>query len=75
MVTVWPAYGRLYDVGIVRSTLDAKYESAELKKVINQSTNLNKVEKTELYELLLKYEDMFDGTLGKWRRTPHSIRQ
>ena len=26
-----------------------------------------------MYKLLLKYEDMFDGTLGKWKGSTYSI--
>ena len=57
----------------VYNILDAKYQSADLTEVVNNSTNLDNAEKAKLYKLLLKYEDMFDGTLGKWKGTPHSI--
>ena len=57
----------------INNILDAKYNAANLKQVVTDSINLNKEEKAKLHKLLLKYEDMFDGTLGKWNGTPHSI--
>ena len=57
----------------MNNILDAKYESAALNEVIKNSTNLDKAKKSKLYKLLLKYEDMFDGTLGKCKGTLYYI--
>ena len=57
----------------MNNILDANYESANLKEAIKNSTNIDRAEKVKLYKLLIKYEDMFNGTLGKWKGTPYSI--
>jgi hypothetical protein len=46
--------------------LDAKYEKANLQLITSQCTYLPKEERTALLKLLLRYEDLFDGTLGTW---------
>jgi len=46
--------------------LDSKYEKANLKEVVKGATHLNQSQKDKLHQLLLKYEDIFDGTLGEW---------
>ena len=50
--------------------LDSKYEKANLSKVVAQTTHLSDIEKQKLYKLLVKYEDLFDGTLGEWKTEP-----
>ena len=51
--------------------LDDKYEKEDLYKVMNKKCqNLNTEELEILLCLLRKYEDIFDGTLGKWNTTP-----
>ena len=51
--------------------LDAKYEKADLPKVVEDTCpHLSMPEKKELLMLLLKYEHLFDGTLGKWKTKP-----
>ena len=46
--------------------LDAKYEKANLKKLVKEHTHLSVLEQQQLYRLLKKFEDLFDGTLGNW---------
>jgi hypothetical protein len=46
--------------------LDAIYEKADLINVVSKCTYLNKKEQNILLQLLIKYEDLFDGTLGTW---------
>ena len=46
--------------------LHVKYHKADLSKVAANAVHLNTNEKKKLYELLLKYEDLFDG-LGEWK--------
>ena len=50
--------------------LDSKYEQANLREVVKGATHLNQSQKDKLYQLLLKYEDIFDGTLGEWEGEP-----
>jgi hypothetical protein len=54
--------------------LDAKYEKADLTNVVSKCTYLNKKEQTTLLKLLLKYKDLFDGTLGTWNGPEVDIR-
>ena len=51
--------------------LDAKYEKADLPKVVHeQCAHLTKTEQEQLLQLLDKYKELFDGTLGKWKTSP-----
>ena len=50
--------------------LDAKYEKADLDKVVSDCNHLEKAEKQKLLRLLKKFEELFDGTLGEWKTTP-----
>jgi hypothetical protein len=50
--------------------LDSKYNKANLKTVVQGAKHLNDKERDLLYHLLIKYEDIFDGTLGEWRTSP-----
>ena len=51
--------------------LDASYEKANLPKVIkNTCGHLSKIEQAKLLTLLLKYEELFDGTLGNFETDP-----
>ena len=50
--------------------LDANYKKADLQAVVNNCTHLNSAEKDKLLELLKKFEQLFDGTLGHWRTKP-----
>ena len=53
--------------------LDANYKKADLQAVVENCTHLNSVEKDKLLELLKKFEQLFDGTLGHWRTKPVSF--
>ena len=50
----------------IKTILDAKYEKANLEEVIATCKHLSEHEQASLLELLNKYEDLFDGTLGHW---------
>ena len=51
--------------------LDAKYEKADLHKVMeNQYQHLTMTQRNELLKLLQKFEELFDGTLGTWKTDP-----
>jgi hypothetical protein len=50
--------------------LDAKYEAADLREIVESISTINDTEKGELLRLLQKYEELFDGTLGDWETSP-----
>ena len=50
--------------------LDAKYEKADLRKVVSDSQHLTEHEQSQLLTLLSKYENTFDGGLGLWKTKP-----
>ena len=50
----------------MKHILEAKYEPANLKEVVNSCSNLTSNEKYKLYDLLSKYKTLFDGSLGHW---------
>ena len=50
----------------LKKILDAKYEAADLKEICRDQPELSRDEQDRLLRLLLKYESLFDGTLGTW---------
>ena len=54
--------------------LDAEYKAADLSEIAAAATHLNKDEQSQLFLLLNKYKDLFDGTLGKWTGEPCHIK-
>jgi hypothetical protein len=50
----------------VKKILDNDYGEANLHEVARSQTHLTREEQDKLEELLRKYQDLFDGTLGKW---------
>ena len=50
----------------IQRILDAKYEAANINDVCAHQEQLDQVKKDKLKQVLLKYETLFDGTLGKW---------
>jgi len=57
----------------IKEILDAKYEKISIKEVVAGQTHLNKECQTKLKELLTKFEDLFDGTLGRWNGPSYEI--
>ena len=51
----------------IKQILDAKYEAADLKEIPDEAVPLSREERDQLYNLLMKYEKLFDGTLGLWK--------
>lgn len=48
--------------------LDAKYEKADLPRIVQENCSQSSVtERKPLLELLQKYGELFDGTLGEWK--------
>jgi hypothetical protein len=58
----------------LKKILDAKYEKANLPKIIEGYSHLNKEQKNSLLKLLIKFESLFDGTLGMWKDTDYKIK-
>ena len=55
----------------MRRILDAKYKKSDLKKAMTeQCQHLNAKECEIILNLISKYEELFDGTLGTWNTTP-----
>ena len=51
--------------------LDAKYEKADLPRVVQENCqHLTRDQRNVLLKLLLNYEELFDGTLGDWDTDP-----
>ena len=57
----------------IKKILDAKYEPADLDKVVESHTHLTEEEQKPLRALLEKYKTLFDGTLGTWRNEQYNI--
>ena len=53
--------------------VDAKYAPADLVKIADEQKHLSKGEQQELYQLLNKHNQLFDGTLDKWKGKPIHI--
>ena len=54
----------------VSRILDACYQKADLASLVCQVKTLNKVEQLKLLNVLEKYKDLFDGTLGAFKTKP-----
>ncbi len=55
-------------------TLDAKYEKADLPAIIRENCSyLTALDREKLLLVLLKFESLFDGTLGDWKLPPVSF--
>ena len=57
----------------ITQIIDAKYEKADLHQIVQAQKQLNQNEQHQLLQLLQKYEELFDGTLGKWKGSPYNI--
>jgi hypothetical protein len=54
--------------------LDAKYEKADLPAIIRENcSHLKPSEREKLLSALLRFESLFDGTLGDWNLPPISF--
>ena len=53
----------------LKKILDAKYEAADLRQICEEQDELSEDERERLFQLLDKYNTLFDGTLGKWTGT------
>ena len=57
----------------ITQILDAKYKKANLKDIVQECPKIDKEQRKKLYALLLQYENVFDGTLGKWNGPAYNI--
>jgi hypothetical protein len=57
----------------VKEILEAKYVPAGLEQICSSCTHLQIEQQKKLLDLLQKYEDLFDGSLGKWNGTEVNI--
>ncbi len=54
--------------------LDAKYEKADLPAIIRENcSHLTTSDREKLLSVLLKFESLYDGTLGDWKLPPVSF--
>ncbi len=54
--------------------MDAKYEKADLPAIIRENcSHLTASNREKLLSVLLKFESLFDGTLGDWKLPPVSF--
>ena len=57
----------------IKKIIDAKYEKANSKEITITLKNTNSDKQFLIYELLKKYENVFDGTLGNYTGTEYEI--
>ncbi len=53
--------------------LNAKYEKTDLPAIIRECSHLTASDREKLLSVLLKYEALFDVTLGDWKLPPVSF--
>ena len=54
--------------------LDAKYENADIQSAVDiNCPHLSLPDQSKLLDLINKYKDLFDGTLGDWNAEPVSL--
>ena len=58
---------------VKRRILDNDYTVADLRQVVKSQTHLTPDERKDLEALLKEYEDLFDGTLGRWTQPDYHI--
>jgi hypothetical protein len=57
----------------MKKILEAKYKPADIGKLCRESTHLTAKEKESLFQLLHRFETLFDGSLGRWMGEPYDI--
>jgi hypothetical protein len=58
------------EVERIQSILDIKYAPADMDKIVQECTHLTETDRSALREVLARYEDLFDGSLGTWKAEP-----
>jgi hypothetical protein len=57
----------------VTPILDAKYAKADLQSIVKNCKHLSADHQKKLLQRLVKFESLFDGTLGDWKTKPVSF--
>ena len=58
------------DAERIQNIVESKYCPADLRTLTSECKLLNKSEQEKLYQLLNKFANLFDGTLGSWNTDP-----
>jgi hypothetical protein len=58
------------DAERIQGIIESKYTPADLSKIVEEFTHLEQAERRQLLQLLQKYKDLFDGSLGTWKTDP-----
>ena len=57
----------------VSSIMDNDYKKTSLADIVEGQSHLTSEEKQGLIQLLTRYEDLFDGTLGQWNHPDYKL--
>jgi hypothetical protein len=57
----------------IKRILDAKYDPADLQKIVTDCTHLSPDEQQALHTLLNKHKILLDGSLGTWKNEQYKI--
>ena len=57
----------------MRRILYEKYQKSDLSKIVSNSKHLINDGQSMLYDVLTKYELLFNGTIGTWKMKPVDI--
>jgi hypothetical protein len=58
------------DAERIQGIIESKYTPADLSKIVEECTHLEKAEQKQILLQLQKYEDLFDGSKGTWITDP-----
>jgi hypothetical protein len=61
------------DAERIQNIIESKYTPADLNKIVEECTHLEKDEQKQLLKLLQKFEELFDGSLGTWKTDPINL--
>ena len=61
------------DTDRLSSILDAKYAPTDVAAFANAQEHLSVSERSDLFNLLQRHEELFDGSLGHWTGDPYHI--
>ena len=61
------------DAERIQRITEQKYSKTDIDKLYEEMTNLDDNQKDGIKNLLHKYEELFDGTLGTWHTTPINL--
>lgn len=58
------------DAERIQDIIESKYTPADLTKIVEECTHLDRAEQRQLLRTLQKFEGLFDGSLGTWKTDP-----